>query len=58
MMPFPKNYEILPGCERHNCETNPMGIISIEGLKLEIKFEHCCCVGKILQILLVPLFYS
>jgi hypothetical protein len=57
-MPFPKNYEILPGCVRHNYETNPTGIISFGDPQLEIKFEHCICVGMILQILLAPLFYS
>jgi hypothetical protein len=35
-MPFPKNYEIVPACERHNYETNPTGITSIEGVELEI----------------------
>jgi hypothetical protein len=39
-MPFPKNYEILPSCETYDYETNPTGLISIEGLQLEIKFEH------------------
>jgi hypothetical protein len=57
-MTFPKNYEILPGCERHNYETNPTGIISFGDPQLEIKFKHCSCVGMILQILLAPLFCS
>jgi hypothetical protein len=57
-MPFPQNYEILPGCERHNYETNPTGIISFEDPQLEIKFKHRSCVGMVLQILLAPLFCS
>jgi hypothetical protein len=46
-MPFPKNYEILPGRERHNYETNPTEIISFGDIQLETKFEHRSCVGMI-----------
>jgi hypothetical protein len=39
-MPYSKNYEILPGCEKHNYETNPTGIVPVGDPQLEIKFDH------------------
>jgi hypothetical protein len=46
-MPYPKNYEILPGCEKHNYETNPTGIMPVGDPQLEIKFDHRSCLGMI-----------